>query len=71
MAITDKYTLEEICLIKICNTHDKDMAVQLLQTYLDNVPSKVVEIINQLVNKLQRLSDEEFVEIVTYPLKES
>ncbi len=66
MNITDKFTLEEIYLIKTCNTHDKNMAIQLLQTYLNHVPPQVAEMIRNLLDRLRELSEEEFAEIVTY-----
>ena len=66
MNITDKFTLEEIYLIKTCNTHDKNMAIQLFQTYLDHVAPQMAEMIRNLLDRLRELSEEEFAKIVTY-----
>lgn len=66
MNIMDKFTLEEIYLVKTCNTHDRNMAVHLLQTYLNHVPSQMARDIIHLLDKLETLSDEEFAEIITY-----
>ena len=68
MAITDKFTLEEIYLVKTCNTHDKDMAFLLLQTYLSHVPWQMSKTILHLLDKLEVLTDEEFAEIVSFPV---
>lgn len=66
MNIMDKFTLEEIYLVKTCNTHDRNMAVHLLQTYLGHVPQQMARDIIHLLDKLEMLSDEEFAEIITY-----
>lgn len=64
----DKFTIEEIMLIKSCNTKDKDKAVLILKSYLKDVGSEMAETIRNTIDKLQELNQEDFLEAANYPI---
>ncbi len=64
----DKFTIEEIMLIKSCHTKDKDKAILILKSYLKDVGSEMAETIRNTIEKLQKLSQEDFLEAVNYPI---
>lgn len=67
--VEDKFTLEEIILIKSCNTKDKEKAIQILDSYLEDVDSEMAEIVQNTINKLKEIQDQkDFLELADYPI---
>lgn len=73
MNVIDNFTLEEIYLVKSCNTNRKDYAIQILKKYLmekyvNNYDSSMIEIIHNTLDKLQKLQEQDFIELIDYPI---
>lgn len=73
MGATDSFTLEEIMLVKSCNTKRKDSAIQILKGYLmekyvNNYDAGMVEIIRNTLGKLRDLPEQDFIELIDYPI---
>lgn len=66
--ITQKFTLEEIYLIRSCNlrTPDKDRISSELEGYLDLAGMK--EMVRGVIDKLEYVTGEELQNLWTYPL---
>ncbi len=65
--VTDNFTVEEIFLILSCNTNNKGSAVQILKTYL-NDDAGMNEIIQHSIDKLQKVSEQDFIELISYQI---
>lgn len=63
--VTNNFTVEEIVLIQSCNTNNKDSAVHILRTYL-NDDASMNEIIRHSIDKLQKVSEQDFIELINY-----
>lgn len=61
------FTLEEIYLIKSCDSDDKSGVMKELKSYFKYVDSDMAEIINNALGKLSKLSDEAFADLRNYP----
>lgn len=75
ITITSKFTLEEIYLIKSCNTNRKDSVIQvlkgyLMENYVNNYDAAMTEIIHNTLGKLQNLPEQDFIELIDYPIQE-
>ena len=73
MNVADKFTLEEIILVKSCNTKRKDSAILILKKYLmekyiNNYDAGMTEIIHHTFDKLQKLPEQDFIELIDYPI---
>jgi len=69
--MSEKFTIEEIMLIKSCNTKNKDKVVLILKSFLKDVKdvgSEMAETIRNTIDKLQELNQEEFLEAADYPI---
>ena len=64
----EKYTIEEIMLIKSCNTKYKDMAIQILNSYMRDVDSEMAKTIQNTIVKLKEQSQEDYLEALDYPI---
>lgn len=67
MNVTDNFTVEELVLIKSCNTNNKGSAIHILETYL-NMDAVMDEIIQHLIDKLQNVPEQDFIELINYPI---
>ena len=63
-----KFTIEEIMLIKTCNTKDKDKAIRILDSYIKDVDPAMVETIQNTITKLKEQNQEEYLEAADYPI---
>lgn len=68
MDILNDFTIEEIILIKNCNTRDKKSALKTLRTYADSGDPSINEISYHTRIKLRDVTDQEFIELVDYPI---
>ena len=83
ITITSKFTLEEIYLIKSCNTKRKDSAIRILkrfkkeiqilnryrmEKYVNNYDAGMAEIIHNTLGKLRDLPEQDFIELIDYPI---
>lgn len=73
MNVIDNFTLEEIYLVKSCNTNRKDSTIQILKKYLiekyvNNYDAGMIEIIHNTLDKLQKLQEQDFIELIDYPI---
>ena len=68
MDILNDFTIEEIMLIKNCNTRDKKSALKMLRTYADSGDPSINEISDHTRIKLHDVTDQEFNELVDYPI---
>lgn len=66
--ILNKFTLEEIYLIRTCNlkTPDRDRIVNELKRYLDL--SGMEEIVRKILNKVEKTTEEELQELWEFSL---
>lgn len=67
----NKFTLEEIYVFKTCHTANKDKSIRVLKTYLNTVDYAMKEIIQSLINKLYEATEQEFLELINYPVEMS
>lgn len=67
MNVTDNFTVEELVLIKSCNTNNKGSAIHILETYL-NMDAVMDEIIQHLIDKLQNVPEQDFIKLINYPI---
>lgn len=63
-----EFTIEEIMLIKSCNTRDKDKAIRILDSYIEDVDPAMAETIRNTITKLKRQNQEEYLEAADYPI---
>lgn len=63
-----RYTIEEIMLIKSCNTKDKDRAIQILGSYIGVVDYEMAKLIRNMITNLKEQSQEEYLEAADYPI---
>ena len=63
-----KFTIEEIMLIRSCNTKDKDKAIRILDSYVTDVDPAMAETIQDTIAKLKGQSQEEYLEAADYPI---
>lgn len=61
------FTLEEIYLIKSCDSDNKSGVIKELEKYLNYVDSDMKEIIYNALDKLHGISDKEFTDLRNYP----
>lgn len=61
------FTLEEIYLIKSCDSDNKSGVIKELEKYLNHVDSDMKEIIHNTLDKLYGISDMEFTDLRNYP----
>lgn len=66
--ILNKFTLEEIYLIRTCNlkTPDRDRIINELKRYLDL--SGMEEIVRKILNKVEKTTEEELQELWEFSL---
>lgn len=62
------FTLEEIYIFKTCHTTNKDKSIQVLKTYLSTGDSVITEITQSIIDKLRKATEQEFFELINYPL---
>lgn len=63
-----KFTLEEIYLIRSCNSKCRTKIVNELNKYLKINDATIVEMANNVLTKLNKASDDELLEVIDYPL---
>lgn len=61
------FTLEEIYLIKSCDSDNRSGVIKELEKYLNYVDSDMKEIIHNALDKLHGISDKEFTDLRNYP----
>lgn len=61
------FTLEEIYLIKSCDSDNKFGVIKELGKYLNYVDSDMKEIVRNALDKLHGISDKEFTDLKNYP----
>lgn len=61
------FTLEEIYLIKSCDSDYGSGVIKELEKYLNYVDSDMKEIIHNALDKLHGISDKEFTDLRNYP----
>ena len=67
MDILNDFTIEEIMLIKNCNTRDKKSAIKTLKLYTDSEDSGMNETLHNTISKLHGVTEQEFIELLEYP----
>lgn len=63
-----KFTLEEIYLIRSCNSKSRTKIINELNKYLKIDDPAIVEMANNVLTKLNKASDDELLEVINYPL---
>lgn len=63
-----KFTLEEIYLIRSCNSKVRTKIINELNKYLKINDPAIVEMANNALAKLNKASDDELLEVISYPL---
>lgn len=64
-----QFTLEEIYLIRSINSKDKKMIIYELKKIHRKIDdSAIVEMANNVLKKLNKVSEKEFAELMNYPL---
>ncbi|MCI8774746.1 MAG: hypothetical protein HFI50_12620 [Lachnospiraceae bacterium] len=61
------FTLEEIYLIKSCDSDNKSGVIKELEKYLNHVDAGMEEIIHNALDKLYEITDKEFIDLRNYP----
>lgn len=62
------FTLEEIYIFKTCNTTNKNKSIQVLKTYLNTDDSAMKEMVQSVIDKLHKVTEQEFLELINYPV---
>ena len=62
------FTLEEIYIFKTCNTTNKNKSIQVLKTYLNTDDSAMKEMVQSVIDKLHKVTEREFLELINYPV---
>ena len=62
------FTLEEIYILKTCHTTNKDKSIQVLKTYLNTGDFAITEIAQSVINKLRKMTEQEYLELINYPV---
>ena len=62
------FTIEEIYLIRSCNSKNKTKIIDVLEGYLKSTDFGMVEMADNALAKLKDASDKEFLELINYPL---
>lgn len=64
-----KFTLEEIWIIRSIKSKDKEKILNELKTIRRKIDDpSIVEMANNAIEKLNKATDEEFLEVLNYPL---
>ena len=62
------FTLEEIYIFNTCNTTNKNKSIQVLKTYLNTDDSAMKEMVQSVIDKLHKVTEQEFHELINYPV---
>lgn len=60
-------TVEELNMILLCSSREKDKIIQELQSYLDVAKPDMAEIIQKSIKKLDDMTEEDLKEVLDYP----